>query len=64
MLIHIKIPMSMKRNELPGQEVMQKHASFPGVGTHSVVGKYAQPNRKQNREVERAHSQHGSHVHE
>ena len=51
MLIQIKIPMSMKINELPGQEVMQKHASSPGVGTHSVVrGRARSPHRKQNRE--------------
>ena len=51
MLIQMKIPMSMGRNKLPGQEVMQKHASFPGVGTHSVVrGRTRSPHRKQNRE--------------
>ena len=51
MLIQIKIPMSMKRNMLPGQEVMQKHASSSGIGTHSVVrGRTRSPHRKQNRE--------------
>ena len=66
MLIQIKIPISMKRNKLPGQDVMQKHASFPGVGTYSVVrGMKRSPHRKQNRESgEGAHSQHGAHVHE
>ena len=65
MLIQIKIPISMKRNKLPGQEVMQKHASFPGVGTHSLLrGRARSPHRKQNRERRGAHSQHGAHVHE
>ena len=51
MLILIKIQMSMKRNKLPGQELMQKRASFPGVGTHSVVrGRTRSPHRKHNRE--------------
>ena len=51
MLIQIKIPMSMKSNKLPGQGVMQNHASFPGVGTHSVVrGRTRSPHKKQNRE--------------
>ena len=51
MLIQMNIPMSMKRHKLPGQEVMQKHASFPAVGTHSVVrGRTRSPHRHQNRE--------------
>ena len=51
MFIQINIPMSMKRNKLPGQEVMQKHASFPGIDAHSVVrGRTCSPHRKQNRE--------------
>ena len=65
MLIQIKIPMSMKRNKLPGQEVMQKHTSFPGVGTHSVVrGRTRSPHRQQNRERGDVYRQHGAHVHE
>ena len=52
-----------ERNKLPGQEVMQKHASFPGVGTHSVVrGRTPSPHRQQNRES--GEVQHGAHVHE
>ena len=51
MLIQMKIPMSMKRNKLPGQEVMHKSASFPGGGSSSVVrGRTRSPHRKQNRE--------------
>ena len=47
MLIQMKIPMSMKKNKCPGQEVMQKQASFPGVGTHSVLpGEDAQPTQE------------------
>ena len=65
MLIQIRIPMSMKRNKLPEKEVMQKHASFPGVSTHSVLlGRTRSPHWKQNRERRGAHSQHGAHVHE
>ena len=49
MLIQINIP--IKRIKLSGQEVMQKHASFPGVGTHSVVrGRTRSPHRQQIRE--------------
>ena len=52
MLIQIKIPMSMKRNKLPEQEVMQKHASFPGVSTHSLLreGRAAHTEAKQGEE--------------
>ena len=51
MLIQMKIQMSMKSNKVPGQEVMQKHASFPGVSTHSVLlGRMRSPHWKQNRE--------------
>ena len=51
MLIQTKIHLSMKSNKLPGQEVMQKHASFPGVSTHSLLrGRTRSPHWKQNRD--------------
>ena len=63
--VDVKIPMSMKRKKLPGQEVMHKHASFPGVGTHCGAGKDAQPTQEAKQgEWRGAHRQHGAHVHE
>ena len=63
--VDVKIPMSMKRNKLPGQGVMQKHASFPGVGTQCGAEKDAQPTQEAKQgEWRGAHRQHGAYVHD